>query len=82
MPIRSAALPDNTELMTGCGDGRRNAEHSPATVLWCCHALTTGSVAGLLVVLVTVLVIDQVVRFRQINSRARVVAVQAAIMVT
>ena len=49
---------------------------------WDGHALTTDSVAGLLVLLITVLVIDQVVRLRQINNRARVVAVQAAIMMT
>ncbi len=49
---------------------------------WDGHALTTDSVAGLLVLLITVLVVDQVVRLRQINNRARVVGVQAAIMVT
>ena len=45
------------------------------------HALTTDTVAGLLVLLITVLVADQVVRLRQINGRARAVAAQAAIMV-
>jgi hypothetical protein len=49
---------------------------------WDGHTLTIDSVAGLLVLLVTVLVVDQVLRLRQINNRARVVAVQAAIMVT
>jgi hypothetical protein len=49
---------------------------------WAGHALTTDTVAGLLVLLITVLVVDQVVRLRQINDRARAVAVQAAIMVT
>jgi uncharacterized membrane protein YcjF (UPF0283 family) len=48
---------------------------------WAFHALTTDTVAGLLVLLITVLVVDQVVRLRQINSRARAVAAQAAIMV-
>jgi hypothetical protein len=48
---------------------------------WAFHTLTTDTVAGLLVLLITVLVVDQVVRLRQINSRARAVAAQAAIMV-
>jgi hypothetical protein len=47
---------------------------------WAEHALTTGIVSGLLVLLITVLVADQVVRLRQINERSRVVAAQAAIV--
>ncbi len=47
---------------------------------WVGHALTTDTVAGLLVLLVTVLVADQVVRRRQIRARARAVGAQAAIM--
>jgi len=46
------------------------------------HALTTGTIAGLLVLMITVLVADQVVRLRQGHSRARAVAVQAAILMT
>jgi hypothetical protein len=49
---------------------------------WDGHALTTDTVAGLLVLLITVLVVDQVVRLRQINDRAQAVAVQAAILVS
>jgi hypothetical protein len=50
---------------------------------WCdVHALTTDTVAGLLVLMITVLVVDQVVRLRQGNSRARAVAVQVAILMT
>jgi hypothetical protein len=48
---------------------------------WAFHALTTDTVSGLLVLLITVLVIDQVVRLRQIKGRARAVAAQAAILV-
>ena len=48
---------------------------------WSGHALSTDMVYGLLGLLITVLVIDQVVRLRQINDRARAVAAQAAIMV-
>jgi hypothetical protein len=47
---------------------------------WVRHALTTGVVTGLLVLLITVLVADQVVRLRQLSDRARAVAAQAAIM--
>ncbi len=49
---------------------------------WGFHALTTDTVSGLLVLLITVLVIDQVVRLRQISGRARAVAAQAAILVS
>lgn len=47
---------------------------------WAEHALTTGTVSGLLVLLITVLVADQVVKLRQVNERARAVAAQAAIV--
>jgi hypothetical protein len=47
---------------------------------WTEHAMTTGIVSGLLVLLITILVADQVVKFRQINDRARAVAAQAAIV--
>jgi hypothetical protein len=49
---------------------------------WDGHALTTDTVPGLLVLLITLLVVDQVVRFRQLNNRARAVAAQAAIIMT
>jgi hypothetical protein len=49
---------------------------------WDYHALTTDTVAGLLVLMITVLVVDQVVRLRQARSRARAVAVQVAILMT
>jgi len=41
---------------------------------WDGHALTTDTVSGLLVLLITLLVVDQVVSLRQINDRARAVA--------
>jgi hypothetical protein len=49
---------------------------------WDGHALTTDTVSGLLVLLITLLVVDQVVSLRQINYRARAVAAQAAIIMT
>ena len=49
---------------------------------WDAHALTTDTIAGLLVLMITVLVVDQVVRLRQGNSRARAVAIQVAILMT
>ena len=49
---------------------------------WAGHALTTDTVSGLLVLLITLLVVDQVVRLRQLNDRARAVAAQAAIIMT
>jgi hypothetical protein len=49
---------------------------------WDDHALTTDAIAGLLVLMITVLVVDQVVRLRQGNSRARAVGIQVAILTT
>jgi len=48
---------------------------------WLTHAFTTDTVGGVLVVLLTVLVVDQVVRRRQILDRARAISAQAAILV-
>ncbi len=45
---------------------------------WLAHALTTDTVSGMLVVLLTVLVVDQVVRRRQILDRVTVISAQAA----
>lgn len=47
---------------------------------WLGHALTTDTVAGLLVMLITVLIVDQVVGIRQVAARSRAVAAQAAIV--
>jgi hypothetical protein len=48
---------------------------------WLAHALTTDTVAGVLVLLITLLVVDQVVTRRQIRNRSHAVAAQAAIVV-
>ena len=47
---------------------------------WMERPLTTTLVAGILVVLVTVLVVDRVLRLRQVADRAMVTAAQAAIV--
>jgi hypothetical protein len=47
---------------------------------WGERAFATDVVAGILVVLITVLVVDQVVRVRQLKDRARATAAQAAIL--
>jgi hypothetical protein len=49
---------------------------------WSGHALTTDTVSGLLVLLITLLVVDQVIRLRQLRDRARAVAAQAAVIMT
>jgi hypothetical protein len=49
---------------------------------WDGHALTTDTVSGLFVLMITLLVVDQVVSLRQINDRARAVAAQAATVMT
>jgi hypothetical protein len=47
---------------------------------WAERAFTTDVVAGILVLLITVLVVDQVVRVRQLKGRAHAMAAQAAIL--
>ena len=49
---------------------------------WAAHPLTTDTVAGLLVLLVTVLVVNQLLNRRQGRQRGHAVAAQAAILVT
>jgi len=48
---------------------------------WASHPLTTDTVAGLLVLLVTILVVNQLLNRRQAKQRGHAVAAQAAIMV-
>jgi hypothetical protein len=48
---------------------------------WARHPFTADTVAGLLVLLVTVLVVNQVLNRRQARQRGHAVAAQAAIMV-
>ncbi len=47
---------------------------------WEGHALTTDTVSGLLVLLITFLVVDQVVRIRQLHGRAQAIGAQALII--
>lgn len=47
---------------------------------WAERAFATDVVAGILVLLITVLVVDQVVRVRQLKDRSRATAAQAAIL--
>jgi hypothetical protein len=47
---------------------------------WAAHPLTTDTVAGLLVLLVTVLVVNQLLNRRQARQRGHAVAAQAAII--
>lgn len=47
---------------------------------WAGHALTTDVVAGVLVLLLTLLVVDQLVRNREQSDRARAVGAQAVIV--
>ncbi|WP_428338461.1 hypothetical protein [Mycobacterium sp.] len=49
---------------------------------WSSRALTTDIVGGILVVLVTVLVVDQLVRFRRQRDQSRATATQAAIVLS
>ena len=48
---------------------------------WGSHSLTTDTVSGLLVLLITVLVVNQLLNLRQDRQQSRVVAAQAAIVV-
>jgi hypothetical protein len=48
---------------------------------WAARPLTTDTVAGLLVLLITVLVVNQLLNRRQARQRGHAVAAQAAIVV-
>jgi len=48
---------------------------------WAAHPLTTDTVGGLLVLLVTILVVNQLLNRQQARQRGHAVAAQAAIMV-
>jgi hypothetical protein len=47
---------------------------------WAAHPLTTDTVAGLLVLLITILVVNQLLNMRQARQRGHAVAAQAAII--
>ena len=49
---------------------------------WSEHSLTTDTVAGVLVVAITVVMVDQVIRHRQARDQSRAVGAHAAIMVS
>jgi hypothetical protein len=48
---------------------------------WSAHAFTASVLAGLLVLLLAALVVDRVVRIRQVRSQSRAIAAQAAVVV-
>jgi hypothetical protein len=54
----------------------RGVEH-----FWTAHSFTVDTLSGLLVVALTVLIVDQVVRRRQLTGQSRVVAAHAGIIV-
>jgi hypothetical protein len=47
---------------------------------WADHAFTTSTVGGLLVLAITVLVVNQVVKIRQFRDEAQAIAAQSAIL--
>jgi hypothetical protein len=69
-------------LVTGVACGLIALEITDTTVRrwWALHAFTTGAVAGLVVLLITILVVDQVVRVHQVKNRSQATAAQAAIL--
>lgn len=48
---------------------------------WSRHSFTSSVLAGLLVLLFTVLIVDRVTRMRQLRNQSRAIAAQAAIIV-
>jgi hypothetical protein len=48
---------------------------------WSRHSFTSSVLAGVLVLLLTVLIVDQVARLRQLRNQSRAIAIQAAIIV-
>lgn len=54
----------------------------PVHRYWSRHSFTSSVVAGLLVLLLTVLIVDRVVRMRQVRNQSRAIAAQATIIVS
>jgi hypothetical protein len=48
---------------------------------WSRHSFTSSVLAGLLVLLLTVLIVDRVTRMRQLRNQSRAIAAQAALIV-
>jgi hypothetical protein len=49
---------------------------------WSDHSLTADTVAGVLVVAITVAVVDQIIRYRQVQGQSRAIGAHAAIMLS
>jgi hypothetical protein len=49
---------------------------------WSRHSFTSSVLAGLLVLLLTVLIVDRVARVRQLRNQSRAIGIQAAIIVS
>jgi hypothetical protein len=49
---------------------------------WSGHSLTADTLAGVLVVAITVVVVDQIIRYRQIQGQSRAIGAQVAIMLS
>src|ERR1700693_6387016 len=50
----------------------------PVHRYWSLHSFTSSVLSGLLVLLLTVLIVDRVTRFRQLSNQSRAIAAQAA----
>ena len=53
----------------------------PVHRYWSRHSFTSSVLAGVLVLLLTLLIVDQVARLRQLRNRSRAIAAQAAIII-
>ena len=52
----------------------------PVHRYWAEHGFTSSVLSGVLVLLLTLLIVDRVIRMRQIKSQARAIAAQAAVI--
>jgi hypothetical protein len=85
LSAHARALSSMDRSRVGVGGHRRSGGCSTSRgsvrAFWSRHSFTASVVAGVLVLLLTILIVDRVSRIRQLSNQARAIAAQAAVIV-